>query len=319
MIYQRMLKSESLASKLAQYDGRPAIFYQRAASADDLKWGRIQYPRISYFVDTQENPARNTSGILNINVWCDVVSGAEPEDIEPILIELFHAAFAQADENLYCFAWSRSDAFEVKNQQDQSVQTIGVSVAFDIMACPCQYSMNPDPIQAMNLWTKTVLPNAIVIGEDEIEGWLEPTREKPVIYWRITSQGIQRRHFAYTWLNIGIEGHVYAKDAADRLYNLRILNTAAALIAHVTMEDGSPLFLTKYSFQPHMAYLTQGQIKINGYFGLLQPWYGKQPDPKLNRVGLKNDATITFKERRKPNEGSGTQAGEDGSAGQSRP
>lgn len=287
MIFQRLTHDAQLGTLLASYDNRPAVFYQRPATDEDEKWGTqqvgeqeivVQYPRIDYFVDLQENPARNTSGVLMMHVWCDVVYGAEPEDIDARVRELFHTAFAQTDDYAYCLAWLRSDAFEIKAKDDETVRTYGVTILFDIMACPSQATLYPDPIKGMNEWTKKVIPTATVIGLDTFTGWLMPTRETPVIYWRIVSQAKSKQHFTHTWLEIVIEGHVYCRDAADRLYTLVQLNTAYALADHITLEDTSPLFLKTFTVQPHMNYIVTGQIRASGYFGLLQPWYGKAPD-----------------------------------------
>ena len=285
MLYERLTGSVDLGKKLASYDGKPAIHYQQPPTADDDKWGDEQYPRIDYLVDMQENPARNTSGVLAINVWCDAERGAAPEEIEYILRDLLHTAFAQTEEYPFCFAWVRSDAFEVKNQDEQTARTVGMTVIFDVMACPCQYTMYPDPIKAMNQWTKTVLPNAIVLGEDEVDGWIIPSRDQPVVYWRLAAQGTQQKHFTHTWLNVTIEGHVYARTAADRLHNLVRINTAQALAGHIPMEDTSPLFLRSYSCRPHLNYLSQGQIQATGNFGILHPRYSDQSAiPKLNNA-----------------------------------
>ena len=281
MIFQRLIEDEVLGELLAQYDNRPAVFYQRPAKANDQKWGRqllpdgtevvVEYPRIDYNVDTQENPARNTSGTLMLNVWCDVQFGSEPEAIEARLRYLFHTAFAQTDEYAYCLSWLRSDAFEVKQNPEENARTFGVTVVFDLVACPSQITLYPDPIKGMNVWTKEVLPKAKVIGIDTIDGWLIPTREAPVIYWRIVAQEKVRQHFAYTWLGITIEGHVYCRNAADRLYNLVQLNTAHALADHIPLEDTSPLFLKSFNVQPHMNYVLTGQIRAIGNFAILQP------------------------------------------------
>lgn len=285
MLFQRLVTSPTLADKMASFDGRAAIFHQQAPSADNPKWGKNpQYPRLDYNIDLLENPARNTAGTLMINAWCDLAHGATPEEVEYTLRDLLHATFAQTEEYAFCFAWVRSDAFEATAQKEETTRIIGVTLIFDIMACPSQYTMQPDPIRALNLWTKQVLPEATVIGENEIEGWLIPTRDRPVVYWRLTSQGVQRKHFAHTWLNITVEGHVYARSAADRLFNLTRINTAHALAGHIPMEDGSPLFLRDFSVKPHFNYLAQGQIQASGNFGVLQPWYYSEPDPKLNNA-----------------------------------
>lgn len=270
MIYQRLVSDETLAELLTQYDDRPAVFYQHPATPDDAKWSDVQYPRIDYIVDMMENPARNTSGVLMLNVWCDSEYGPEPEEVEVAVRSLLHASFAQTDEYPYCFAWVRSDTFDGPTDKEKSIHTIGVTVVFDIVACPCQYTMYPDPIKGLNEWTHSILPDAVVIGRDEIDGWFVPTREKPVIYWRLTAQGKAQQHFAWTWLDITVECHVYCRKASDRLYNLVQLNTAHALTGHIPLEDTSPLMLKTFSLQPHMNYITTGQIRASGYFGILQ-------------------------------------------------
>lgn len=299
MIYQRLVTDETLGGLLAQYDHRPAVFYQRSPTADDPKWDTqqlpdgsevaIQYPRIDYNVDTQENPARNTSGTLMLNVWCDAQYGAEPETIEAQLRQLFHTAFAQTEEYAYCLAWLRSDAFEVKTKPEENARTFGVTVVFDLVACPSQVTLYPDPIKGMIEWTKAVLPTATVIGKDPINGWLIPTREAPVIYWRIVAQEKVKQHFTHTWLGITIEGHVYCRNAADRLYNLIQLNTAHALADHIPLEDTSPLFLKTFNVQPHMNYVLTGQIRAAGYFGILQP----EPHTSTGATGEKLEHAYT--------------------------
>lgn len=285
MIYSRLRNDEELTRLTATYNGGAAVFYQRPASAENGKWNnKIQFPRIEYTLDLIENPARNTSGVLTVNVWCDTQVGAEPEVIDSRLRALLHATFAQADDYAYVFAWVRSDAFQIKSQQEETVRTIGVTMLFDVVACPSQYTMYPDPIKGLNTWTKTVLPNAVVIGEDTIDGWLAPTREKPIIYWRLTAQGKAEQHFTHTWLDISVECHVYCVDAADRLYNLVQINTAHALAGHIPLEDTSPLFLKNFVMQPHLNYITTGQIRASGRFGLLQPWYGKPPAHPLQPI-----------------------------------
>ena len=271
MLYERLSSSAELNRVLATYNGHSAVFYQQAPSSEDALWSEAQYPRLDYIVDMQENPARNASGVAQINVWCDVEQGAAPEEIDSILKELLHATFAQTDDYPYCFAWVRSDTFEVKTQGTETARTIGVTVIFDVMACPSHATMYPDPITALGAWTKSTLPDAIVVGLDEMQGWIVPTKEKPVVYWRLASMAVSRRHFAYVWLDAGVEGHVYARTAADRLYNLVRLNTAYALSAHITMEDGSPMFLRSYTCKPHLNYVSQGQIAAVGQFGILQP------------------------------------------------
>ena len=292
MVYQRLRDDETLAGMLAVYNGYPAVFYQRAAPAADKGWeSPVQYPRVDYIIDMMENPARNASGTLSVNACCDTQIGAEPEDIEKRLKELLHVAFANTEDYVYVFGWARSDAFEIKKEAEETARTIGVTVTFDIIACPTQYTLYPDPVKAVNQWTKKVIPDAFVIGEDTAvteDGWIVPTKEAPVIYWQIIQQTVTEQHFAYSWLGIVLDGHVYAQSSADRLYNLTKLNAEASLIGHMEMEDGSPLLIRGYKHQPHMDYLKTGQIQINGMFGVLTRDYPGSPSdmakPKIDTI-----------------------------------
>lgn len=271
MIYKRAVEDTTLIGLLATYANAPAVFYQSAAPADDPNWGNVQYPRIDYTVDMQENPARNTSGVMLMNVWCDSEQGSSPEAVEAAVRNLFHCVFAQADDYPYCFGWVRSDVFDGKTDKEQNIHTFGITLVFDIIAYPEQLTTYPDPIKAMNEWTHTVLPNAKIIGRDTITGWFEPTKAVPAVYWRLAGQDFKEKHFTHTWLEVQIEGYVYAKNSGDRLHNLGKLNQAAGLLGHVTMEDTSPLFLRQFDCKPHMNYLTSGQIKVVANFGILQP------------------------------------------------
>ena len=75
MLHKRLTEDKRLAEMLAEFCEQPAIFYGQAPTADCEEWGDEQYPRIDYLIDMQENPARNASGVLSINAWCDADSG----------------------------------------------------------------------------------------------------------------------------------------------------------------------------------------------------------------------------------------------------
>jgi hypothetical protein len=293
MLFTRLVHDTQLAEMVTVFDGRAAVFHQRAPAPNNAKWhdSQKQYPRVDFTVDMQEEPARNSSGTLTVNVWCSTKFGQMPESIEARIRALLHATFAQPEDGPpYCFVWARSDPFEVTTETQSAEEmpsVIGCTLAFDIMAFPSQLTIYPDPIQAMNAWTKKILPQAVVIGVDTIDGWLEPTKERPIIYWRITAQAPQKRTFVCVWFNTTIEGHVFAHGADERLYTLRKINTAAAMEHHITMEDSSPMFILRFGINPNMNYLATGQIQAETQFGVLREQYANPPSgPKLVHVNL---------------------------------
>lgn len=297
MVYQRLTTDATLAGLLAKYNNRAAIFNGQAASADDTRWGTTQYPRISFTLNEIEDPAKNSSGVLTVHVWTNRLLATEPETIEMQVKKLLHAVFAKTDDYVYCLAWQRSDAWEIRNQQDESVETTGVTITFDLMASPAQTTNSPDPIAAVNAWTKTLLTGAIVIGSDTFTGWKEPTLLAPVIYWTIVQQAMQQQKHAMTWMDVTIEGHVYARSSPDRLAVMGKIETAAAQINHMTMEDGGPLLIQGVMMTPSMNYLRQGQITIRARYGILKDCY-KTPatGPLLVNINAPPAGTLNIKE-----------------------
>ena len=264
-LFGRLVEDEGLVKLLATYDGRPAVFYQRAAAADSEKWSDERYPRIDYNLDMQENPSRNASGKLTLHIWCSPQGEVEPEPIEQHMRQMLHAAFVNAEEYPYCFGWVRSDSVLRKDAEGAT----GIRMVFDVMAFPGEYSMYPDPVKAINCWSKGVLKYARLLGEDQIPDWTIPDKGNPIIYWRLSGQQTDRKTNIARWLDVSLEGHVYARQAGDRLKNLVALNAAAALSDYLMMEDRSPMLLKAFSMKPHLNYLTQGQMEARANFALI--------------------------------------------------
>ena len=285
MVYERLITDPGLASLLTTHDGKPAVFYQQAPHSGHPGWANDQYPRIDFTINMQEDPARNSSGILTLHIWCDMSSESEPEAIEMRLRMLLHAVFARAEDYPYCIAWIRSDAWRIPNKDETTEETFGITLAFDLIAFPPQSTTSPDPVVAINEWTKSLMPEATVIGLDDFDGWLEPTKTTPVIYWRNVQHSIQQQKHVLTWLDVILEGHVFARSAPDRLAVLVRIETEAAMINHITMDDGSPMFINNIVMMQQMNYIRQGQLTARARYGILHDWYRNPPEgPKLNHI-----------------------------------
>jgi len=280
MIFNRLTNDAGLAELLTVFGDRPAVFFQRVQPPDSKKWTGEQFPRIAYWIDYQGDAARQTSGRLTIEVYCDVNFGAEPETIDARLRGLLHTSFAFADDYPYCFSWFRSDPIEMTGNGADDIRTIGTFMQFDIIAFPAQITSCPDPIKGLNEWAKTLLPDAVIIGVDTPGSWHIPTRERPAVYWRLAGQSLQEQRFMHSWLDVSIEGHVYAPKADDRLAVISQIQRSASMTHHVRLEDDSPLFMREVITRPHLNAMAPGQILINGRFGVLKP----QPEsgPLLN-------------------------------------
>ena len=270
MLRKRLVTDEQLNGLLATYCSQAAVFYQSAPPSQDKGWTGAQYPRMDYIIDVAGDPARNVSMILVMNVWCDIETGVEPEPIEKRVHELLHTVLATpAGCSPYCFAWTRTDAFESSNVDQRQAQTYGVTIRFDILAFPILEISEPDPMGALAKWTKAAVPSATVIGVDEMDEWTVPSADKPVLYWRMTARQNSNHFHMGMWFDIVLAGHVIAQDAAARGAIVDELGVRMPMAKFALMGNKSPLHFSSVRASPGADYLRVGQIALSGRYVVL--------------------------------------------------
>ncbi|MCD8195889.1 MAG: hypothetical protein LUE24_03000 [Lachnospiraceae bacterium] len=266
LIYERLTESEALTELLAVYGDSPAVFYQKAPDDTATGWReRKQYPRLDFVADYQADPERNTSGALTVNIWC-AEDGAAPEEIEPIVRGLLRGIFLTPEQSFpYSLAWSATDAFDMEKGNNLIT---GATVSFDLYAFPGQITCDPDPILAMNEFTRTLFPDATVIGSSELPTILTPSADAPVFYYRLQDMQIERETNTVAWMLGTLGAHVFA--SGEEIRWLRALVDALALRGEVMMLDKSPMFIRNIKADSAMDALAQGQLLIYVRFGLLR-------------------------------------------------
>lgn len=271
LIYNRLLASEDLTDKLAKFDNLPAIFYQAAPGDQNEGWkGKKQYPRIDFVVDMQANPERQSSGLMTLNIWCNE-AGDPPEDIEPEVRAALCDVFMQpAEQPPYCLAWVRSDSFELSANTIKGSHVNGITILFDVLAFPCQETIDPDPIMAMNEFIKEWEPAAVLIGADPLTDYFTAEARRPAFYFRLASLGLERETNTVAWMNASIAGHIFAPTAEARIQWLKYLVDTLAIQGEVTMLDTSPMFIRNIKADSAVDYLITGQLRINVRFGILR-------------------------------------------------
>lgn len=271
LIYNRLLASEDLTDKLAKFDNLPAIFYQAAPGDQNEGWkGKKQYPRIDFVVDMQANPERQSSGLMTLNIWCNE-AGDPPEDIEPEVRAALCDVFMQpAEQPPYCLAWVRSDSFELSANTIKGSHVNGITILFDVLAFPCQETIDPDPIMAMNEFIKEWEPAAVLIGRDKIPDYFTAGKYAPAFYFRLATLELAQETNTVAWMNGSIAGHIFAPTAEARLQWLKYLVDTLASQGEVIMLDTSPMFIRSIKADSAANYLIIGQLRINVRFGILR-------------------------------------------------
>lgn len=269
LIRKWFIKDEALAGTLAQYAGSPAIFLSTAPADAQAGWDKkTQYPRIVYRVDMRADSERKTAGTLNVELMCDI-SGKLPEDIEPEIRRCMKDLLIQPENGSpYCFAWLRSESFELQEATNKSKRIVGSDIAFDILEYPDQITTEPDPVEAMNTFLKEKLPEAFIIGMDQTEEFRVATEDSPLVYVRVVSYETDRTTYALAWMNCKLAVHIIAPTADVRSKWTRYTSNWFSTEGEAVMPDDSPLLFKGVSANNSMDYLVTGQILLDAQYAL---------------------------------------------------
>lgn len=279
LIYNRLSGYDPLTNTLAHYtiDSNkkspllvPAIYYQQAPHDTQGAWkDGIQYPRITYTIDTQIDAARKTAGALTISVYCDE-AGTAPEAIEPLVREaLSGVLFAPADRPVCACAWNKSEAFELSTKASADTRIIGVDIRLDVLEYPVPDAPMPDPVRAIIAALSAWQPGALILGKAQLPaGVAIITDDKPAIYVESISRVTEYRTRYLHWVSHTIKIHVMAPSMEAR--TAWAVAVAAFLQAayRIDLMDGGEAIIRKTDVYYITDYMRDGQIELELYYSV---------------------------------------------------
>lgn len=275
LIYRALLESPTLETSLALHDGEAAVFYARSANDIDPNWHNDQTPYSVYMVEWTHDAERTKVGVLSVDILCLADQGT-PTDIADGLVKDISGMFFSNGEETYSIIWSRSDAFETDGAEPKK---LGVTVYFDIVGYPIQYTTTPDPVLSTMNWIKERQPDIKVIGKDELEELWLPTDENPACYVRLGGETSQvKPTYACVWLRANMVVHIICPSPRARVTWLKRLVDDLAIEAEIITDDESPMFIKSLSVNSGANPISAGQLTFDGEYGVLR----KEPEkPKL--------------------------------------
>lgn len=272
LIHKWFTSYEEVAGKLALYADAPAIFYQEAPADNQRGWGKKgQYPRIVYAIDMQANQERKSAGTMEVSLLCDE-AGVPPEMIEPAVKDCLKDLIINPENGSpYCFAWSRTDSFEIPSRERGSdTRVIGMEIRFDILEYTSQETTDPDPVVALNRYIKEIMPEVFVLGLDKMDSFKVSNPETPVFYCRLEGAELNRVTNTVAWMDGRIAVHVLCAAADMRLKWVMALANNLSLAGEVVMLDKSPMRIKRLQVNNKVDYLKEGQLFVTVHYGLLR-------------------------------------------------
>lgn len=126
---------------------------------------------------------------------------------------------------------------------DKENLIFGALVNFDIYEYPAIKTSDPDAIAALNEYALNWCEKFFVIGESELPPFLEPTRERPAIYFSRKFFRSRRQRNSDVQIDGTIQVHLFAPTLKDRIEWLTEFFYLLLLDGEVTLLDGSPMFV----------------------------------------------------------------------------
>ena len=274
-IREHMLTEKALQPYLATYAGQMAIFNQEAPADTDPNWEtKNQYGRVVFTMRMEDDPERNYSGTLAIDIICPKEQGYIPEETEPIIRNLIDGYFFSNSLVTIAAQWKTSAYF-----QEPTKKEAGATLSFALLAFPTQATTYPDPIELINKWSADELPKKIgkekvmVIGRDNLPPAWKPTREAPAIFWRLGT--INKCNFIpdtynASWQTAKLWGHIMSPEINEANAIARTIANTLTIQKRLIFDDLSPLMIDR-GIQLNLSSdpLRVGQISIDATYGIL--------------------------------------------------
>lgn len=291
LLVEQIRADPEMAGMLAEYDGRPAFFYQKSPLDTANGWGKLQYPRVDYTVDMRHDPERKTAGVLTVNVWCSSQSAAMPEDIERRILALVSGTFyterGEDTKSTVCAVWNHSESFDFDSgnaQNSREPEIFGVTILFDLLTFPPQITTDPDPIEGLTAFIKREFPGLSLISVDDIPEIWKPTDKNPAIYWRFIETAAAAQSFAVSWFNGIFAAHIIADTVQERNRWIKAITEKLQADGEVVLFDGSPMFINRVKIRHDADPLREGQLDITAQYGVLTGKSKLQAQIPLNNV-----------------------------------
>lgn len=223
------------------------------------------------------------AGMHTIEVWCvtKATSLVKTDALAAKVKEVTDNAVFEDDGKRFYVEYLRTGT----DQPDPTFGGLVRVVTLDVadLSWMRQNTFTPDPIEALQRWTKATFPQH---GLQTDPATWNPG-EKPGIYWRYVGSPRVLEHLAWgSWLEVRIAGHVLTPDEHDRLEWVRRIHQALALTRRYPLDDGSPLFFELLNADSSAHPIRQGQIGITARFGVLI----EQEQQPIARVGVAGNA-----------------------------
>ena len=268
-IYDYLRMNQHIIPFVAMYAGRPAVFLHEAPADTDKNWeDGEQYGRVIFGMDFAGDPERAVTATL----WVDVYThknGPAPEEVAPIIMEVLDNRFFADDKEVIALSWVATNGFQ-ETRNDKEIN--GATLTFDVLYFPMQQTIPPDPVVAINMWTKERLNSAIVIGIDDLPDSWTP-RENPTVYWRVSALKPGTLHpstYHVTWHDVDLYGHFMIDDTNTRLTVCKALIDELSAYDTVMLDDGSPMFVLRIAYTAAADAIKTGQIAVTASYGTLR-------------------------------------------------
>lgn len=286
VIFEYLMSEKSITDNLTTYDGEPAIFFLEAPADNDELWEEgPHYPRIVYELSMQEDPERKTSGVLMIDFHMNTDDENFVEEINPIIQNAVSGRFFTDEKDTVAAVWRQSDLFATP---EDGSKISGITITFDVLAFPAQFTTDPDPVKAVNVFLKELYPDVLRINIDSMDSVWQATDDTPAAYVRLQriNPGTFPSTYHVTWYNPVMMVHIMAPSLNVRTAILKTIVEVLQQKQRIILPDGSPLMIVRLSFTAGADQLKEGQLSIEASYGILRSYPNVEPlnNPQIKEV-----------------------------------
>lgn len=268
-LVQYLLAQPDLASRLAAYDGRAAVFDRAPPPEGDPAWQGGTVPRVVLTLTKARDPDKATDGVLTFEITCG--AGEASGEIETVLTALVDGFFfTEGAETLQAV---RETAPAQTRQNGAFSETV---LSFSLFSFPLEAGTGetPDPAALLREHSRELFPGAFVFGLDiPAQSVWKPETALPALYWRLQETGpcsYIEDNWNCIWQTATLRLHVFPGDCGEAVCR-RVCDDLLTRRRLLFPGGDGQLMIDDARFVPGNDPQRAGQGTLVASFGVLRP------------------------------------------------
>lgn len=255
-----------VSNNLFQYNGKPAVFYQKLPYDEDIDWNKnFTFPRIVFDFSLKSSKKIKVLGDISIQIFYSNDNSNINNDILNSIKNNLYMTFLEDEGNLYYINWKSIKSINIINSN-----LICICLSFNIYELIDNSKVTFSPVYFLNKLIKDKFEYFKVIGIDKFENKWNPTKSEPAIYVECKEEKSIKTNYCSSLQESVLHIHILSPDIEQRINKSENIFCYLSIEKEVSLENNSPYIITDIKRNVKNSLFHKGQIILRGQYSTVR-------------------------------------------------